>query len=120
MALIKCPECGRDISDKAGRCPHCGYPIDSIKDEIKQSDQIYDSVSEININDTPDSKRKKKIGKKGILGICSCIIIIAIGIGIYMFATADSRNYATAQKLYEEGKYEEAMRNFSDLGGYKD
>lgn len=27
MALIKCPECGRDISDKAQSCPTCGYPI---------------------------------------------------------------------------------------------
>lgn len=27
MALIKCPECDREISDKAEACPHCGYPI---------------------------------------------------------------------------------------------
>ena len=26
MALIKCPECGREISDKAESCPHCGCP----------------------------------------------------------------------------------------------
>ncbi len=25
MALIKCPECGNDVSDKAKKCPHCGY-----------------------------------------------------------------------------------------------
>lgn len=27
MALITCPECGREISDKAAACPHCGFPI---------------------------------------------------------------------------------------------
>lgn len=27
MAMIKCPECARDISDKAERCIHCGCPI---------------------------------------------------------------------------------------------
>lgn len=27
MALIKCPECGKQISDKASVCIHCGYPI---------------------------------------------------------------------------------------------
>lgn len=27
MALINCPECGKEISDKAPACPHCGYPI---------------------------------------------------------------------------------------------
>lgn len=27
MALIKCPECGHEVSDKAVRCPNCGFPI---------------------------------------------------------------------------------------------
>lgn len=27
MALIKCPECGKEISDKAASCPNCGFPI---------------------------------------------------------------------------------------------
>lgn len=27
MALIKCPECGKEVSDKAKTCPNCGYPI---------------------------------------------------------------------------------------------
>lgn len=29
MALIKCPECGKEVSDKATSCVHCGYPINS-------------------------------------------------------------------------------------------
>lgn len=35
MALIECPECHKEISDKASSCPHCGYPVkqDSYKDE---------------------------------------------------------------------------------------
>ncbi len=27
MALIKCPECGKEVSDKAAVCIHCGYPL---------------------------------------------------------------------------------------------
>ena len=27
MALIKCPECGKEISDKAIACPNCGNPM---------------------------------------------------------------------------------------------
>ena len=27
MALISCPECGKQISDKAAACPHCGAPV---------------------------------------------------------------------------------------------
>lgn len=29
MALIKCPECGHDVSSQASQCPLCGYPIES-------------------------------------------------------------------------------------------
>ena len=27
MALIKCPECGTEVSDKAVACPKCAHPI---------------------------------------------------------------------------------------------
>lgn len=27
MALIQCPECGKEISDKAPACIHCGFPL---------------------------------------------------------------------------------------------
>lgn len=27
MALIKCPECGKEISSRATSCPNCGFPI---------------------------------------------------------------------------------------------
>lgn len=27
MALIKCSECGKEISDKASVCPNCGMPL---------------------------------------------------------------------------------------------
>ncbi len=27
MAIIQCPECKKEVSDRAGACPSCGYPI---------------------------------------------------------------------------------------------
>ncbi len=33
MALIKCPECGTEVSDKAMTCPKCAYPIQKPKEE---------------------------------------------------------------------------------------
>lgn len=35
MALIKCSECGKDISDKANTCPNCGCPIEKEKKKIR-------------------------------------------------------------------------------------
>jgi len=27
MSLVKCPECGREVSDQAPTCPQCGKPL---------------------------------------------------------------------------------------------
>ena len=36
MALITCPECHGQVSDKAAACPHCGYPLEKAEQETKQ------------------------------------------------------------------------------------
>ena len=60
MALIKCPECGREISNKAPACIHCGYPLqESQPQEIiwngKDVSDIEKYFNELN------SKQKKSI-----------------------------------------------------------
>lgn len=38
MALMSCPECGKEISDAARACPHCGYAIrESASKQIKRT-----------------------------------------------------------------------------------
>ena len=29
MAIVACPECGKQVSDRASACPNCGCPISS-------------------------------------------------------------------------------------------
>ena len=36
MALINCPECSHNVSDKAFTCPNCGYPIQNIPKPLPQ------------------------------------------------------------------------------------
>lgn len=60
MALIKCPECGHDVSDKAESCPNCGYKI-----------------SEKTGNDTYEPQKQNK-SKKTILGVMLLMISISL------------------------------------------
>jgi ribosomal protein L7/L12 len=46
MALINCPECNREISDKAVSCPHCGCPI-------KNVNNIESDIYTLKLNQTP-------------------------------------------------------------------
>lgn len=59
MALIKCPECSKEVSDKAKTCPHCGYPltnnektntvlVNGTKYNISNIKKQYDMISEEN------------------------------------------------------------------------
>lgn len=43
MALIRCPECGKEISDKSSECIHCGFPVaDMIKNgQIIQGEMLF-------------------------------------------------------------------------------
>jgi len=42
MALIKCPECNNQISDKAYACPKCGYPINQELNKNQNNLYFYD------------------------------------------------------------------------------
>ena len=37
MALMKCPECELQVSDKALSCPHCGYPLKESAEQKRRS-----------------------------------------------------------------------------------
>lgn len=39
MALIKCPECGKEFSDKAIACPNCACPIDEVVAILVEQEQ---------------------------------------------------------------------------------
>ncbi len=43
MALIKCPECGHDVSTFAQSCPNCGYPI-SDEESADLASQTYSLI----------------------------------------------------------------------------
>lgn len=62
MALIKCPECGKEISDRAKACPECRYELKQNVEAIKR--------------DSFFRKNKKAVLSVGI------VILIAIVAGI--------------------------------------
>jgi len=42
MALIKCPECGKEFSETANVCPQCGYRKRSqeVRNQIKENNNF--------------------------------------------------------------------------------
>ena len=71
MALIKCPECGKEISNKAPACVHCGYPLDN-SDVI--DNKIKEEVSDSSIIEE-DKKNKKTIIKYCLYGCAGAALV---------------------------------------------
>ncbi len=66
MALIDCPECGKQVSDAAAQCPNCAYPIAKPKPTKQQKSA---------------EKPKKPSKKLGCFGTFFIIIIVLMVIG---------------------------------------
>lgn len=49
MALIKCNECGKEISDTLNTCPHCGIEIKTKKNVVKDNNNKRFDILEIGI-----------------------------------------------------------------------
>ena len=73
MALFKCSECGKEISDKAAFCPHCGCPV-------VQTVATYNDSSKMNVPSITERKSKglKKRNKVFPVIIVGSVIVIAI------------------------------------------
>lgn len=72
MGLIKCTECGKEISDKATTCPNCGCPVNSTAGATPPPMQ----QAMPNMQTQAPVKRKKGHG---------CLITILVFIGIIVF-----------------------------------
>lgn len=83
MALIKCPECGKEISDKAGACIHCGCPIANKPTSIKIRFLSDDKHCKHFLVETPYGRRECTTGSVLTLNISSpkeivCIPVLGI------------------------------------------
>lgn len=61
MALITCPECGREISDRAEACPNCGFPITK-SEEMDNELQVSDVVLAKEEQNPPAATKEKSEG----------------------------------------------------------
>lgn len=74
MALIKCPECGKKMSDQAESCPHCGYSFEKKKGKSDTFENL-----------------KGKWNNKYLL------VLLVVAVGIYFFFFSNNPNQKTTE-----------------------
>lgn len=94
MSLIKCSECGKEISDKAKQCINCGAPIEKeTKAIIKE-----DASEKISREKTNEEKENKKVPVKDKILIFVFLLLI-IGIPILSYTLFGSEKTLTCTKI---------------------
>lgn len=92
MALIKCPECEQFISDKASKCPKCGYPIQEYLSNQNETQNetagenfaATDESTEIQQIPTPKkSKKKLIISLVVVCFVAAAALGVALGLGLF-------------------------------------
>ena len=109
MAIIKCSECGKEISDKASMCPNCGCPVSAMESETKDD-----------VGTNKDQIGKKKFNFITIVAIVVVMIIALGGISCILFEKNKLNKYNSAFDYAESGDYERAIAVLEELKEYKD
>lgn len=107
MALIKCHECGKEISDKAGICPNCGCPV-NIKAELSN-----------------ENNEREVLNRKTLYIGLGIIIVIVMFFIIFKLLNQNSKEYCeglkwgtsikAVEKKYPDLVYDDESDSYSTL-----
>ena len=98
MALIKCKECGKEISDKATACPHCGCPVqtaDGAKVEMQEE-------STVKGKDQSQGAVPVKKKKKGHGCLMTIIVFALICVAVNVAVTNDAKDRKENPQKYDD------------------
>lgn len=138
MAMIKCPECGKELSDKASACPNCGCPIEDIKRQIEEketeaAEKIKEKEAEKKAKQIAfETKKQERVEaikamqpknkkKAALIGVIVAVVVIAIAVCGWYFGIKVPHDkavdaYLTSVQQYGEAvdKYNESIEAYND------
>jgi hypothetical protein len=88
MALVACKECGKEISDKAPACPHCGAPLTT-----------WQSTSPVSA--LPPEVAKNGGAWKWIVGVPVGLFVLFIAYGMMLNSSPEGKAKADARGAIE-------------------
>ena len=128
MAIIQCPECGKEVSNAAQTCPNCGFGVKAYfereaalqKFEQEAWQEAYESVKQIKKaqaqkeNDRAWAIEAAKRTKMMIVIVL--VVLVAVGAGNLI---SHQVAYHKAEVLLENQQYDDAIAAFRAYKGKK-
>lgn len=107
MSLIICEECGKEISDKAEACPHCGAPVEiADKQGVLESKELKEEPAAEAIDPVVVDKESVKKSKKILLFIIVILVAIIAGTA---FGVIKHNEKIAKQKIAKQ-RYNKAVK----------
>lgn len=106
MALIQCPECGREISDAAAACLHCGYPISE-----KEVHRDMTMVTEERKERAEDKNKEvtEAVKRSGLIILAVCVVLFYV----LFFADMEKKRGSGTDESYDSQTEEQENRGES-------
>lgn len=82
MALIKCIECGKEISDKADACPNCGFKLD-LDSRVKGNEMMKEQIK----------KKERHKNDFGLIALLLAVLIPIVGFIMGIIGTVKGKTY---------------------------
>lgn len=117
MTIILCPECGQNVSDKADKCIHCGYPLNNegTEEQVIRSTHLWrcstcgnmiseepcrfctekDNNQSKTTNDPIEVKQKtveKSMSSKKVFGLIIVVIILIVLFIVWLLGDGNNNN----------------------------
>lgn len=134
MAIIKCPECGHDVSDKAKTCPHCGVDIAGNVIHCPRCNKLFlaeqgscpvcgsvvrktkPAPVEENTNNTKKASANNKRNAGGVWVWVSAFLIALVLVCVSLYYYWENKNAAETEAYYNamESKSPAILQDYLD------
>ncbi|HEU5377545.1 MAG TPA: zinc ribbon domain-containing protein [Ktedonobacteraceae bacterium] len=105
MALIACPDCGKDVSDLARSCPYCGLPVAAYlqqKEEERVRIEEEKEAERVRIEEEAEQQRIER-QKQNVQGFLVAAGIIAFFFIVAIIASSQDRSRVVLQLMNQMG-----------------
>ena len=131
MALIKCTDCGKSISEDAKACPNCGCPMDKILSSIeqqKQEDKAKEQERQVQREEKEKLRQERKESftpakKKKLAVIITVVVVLLVGSGVlyWYLGIKKPRDEAYAAYSSKVSEYNAVVDSYNkDIEKYND
>lgn len=109
MALITCPECSKEISDKVNACPFCGFPF---QDELETETPEIQKVDVSGVHLSISEAKKKRWFKRGLFILA---ILLGLTAGVMVYQKIEAKRLETEALALEQAYHEDVVSILDEM-----